>query len=166
MLDTVVLSPMQKRQLTERLLEYAASDTVCYFAPYPASLKKRQQEKWLPLIDWVNEQGCDFKVSETLAVPSISEKTKAFLMAKLEALDDFSLACFNQIAGGCRSIILAFAVTERRLTPSEAFDLSVLEETYQNEFWKKDEEALEVRESRKEEVLTAGELLLAHKGKK
>lgn len=136
-------------------IAFAAADTICFFAPAPAALTKLQQEKWCPVIEKVNGLGCDFKVSDGLDVSPLSQRTNAFLEKRLGALTDESLDAFCVASGGCKSVILALSVLEGFLSADQAFDLSVLEETYQNQFWSVDEEAVTARENRKKAVMEA-----------
>ena len=146
-------------KLTREQLAFAATDTICFFAPYPLDLQTLQQQKWGPVIDWINGFGCDFKASESFDVRELSDRTKSFLEKKLNALSDEALCAFCAVSGGCRSVILALAVSDGFMTAKEAFDLAVLEENYQNKIWQKDEEALASREGRRKSVLEAAEKL-------
>ena len=71
---------------------------------------------------------------------------------RLDALDDDSFAAFCQASGGLKSVILALSVLDGDLTADQAFDLAVLEELFQNRFWKTDEDAVTARENRKRAV--------------
>ena len=78
---------------------------------------------------------------------------------KLDALSDEAFDAFCSVSGGCRSVILALCVLDGVLPADQAFDLAVLEETYQNQFWTADEEAMAARENRKQAVIRAAEKL-------
>lgn len=145
------------------MLMYAENDTVCYFADYPESLVRLQQEKWQPVLDWINGRGCSFSATQGLNVRPLSPQTAAYLKDRLELLDDESLEAFRTVAGGCRSVILAMAVLEGHLEPDEAFDLAVLEETFQNRTWQKDEEAQKAADNRRREVVEAAQILKGNK---
>ena len=146
-----------KNQRIREQIEFAAADTVCFFAPYPAELTVLQRRKWQPLVDRINADGAEFITTEGLNVPDLSDKTKAFLKKRLEALNDDCFNAFCAVSGGCRSVILAFHVLDGFLSAEDAFELAVLEETYQNQFWKADEDAVVARENRKRDVVSAAE---------
>ena len=148
---------MQEERLkeTQEQIAFAAADTVCFFAPFPEDLRKMQQREWKPVVDWVNANGCDFKISEGLDVQSLSERTKKFLEKTLNALSDEAFWAFCAVSGGCRSVILALAVLDGFMTAERAFDLSILEEKFQNNVWSEDQDALSAREGRKQDVLEA-----------
>ena len=153
------MTPEERLKRTQEQIEFAAADTVCFFAPYPAALTTLQREKWQPVIDRINAAGCDFQVSSEFAVHPLSDGTKDFLTRKLDALSDEAFDAFCSVSGGCRSVILALCVLDGVLPADQAFDLAVLEETYQNQFWTADEEAMAARENRKQAVIRAAEKL-------
>ena len=150
----------ERLKRTREQIEFAAADTVCFFAPYPAALTKLQQEKWQPVIDKINAAGCDFRPSTGFEVRPLSDRTKAFLEQRLNALSDEAFNAFCAVSGGCRSVILALHVLDGFLSADQAFDLAVLEETYQNRFWTADEEAAAARQNRRQAVIrVAGKLI-------
>lgn len=129
----------------KRLTEYAQTDTLLYFAPYPEKLTALQERKWGAVIDAFNADGADLKPTKTLTVAAISPKTERLIKKKRNALGDAALPWFFELAGAYRSVLLAFAVCEGKLSEDEAFALSNLEESYQNELWQTDAEALKAR---------------------
>lgn len=145
------------------MLKYAECDTLCYFADYPESLIRMQREKWQPVLNWINGCGCSFQATQGLEVCPLTPQTAEYIKGRLNLLDDESLQAFRNVAGGCRSVILAMAVLEGRLEAQEAFDLAVLEETFQNEMWLKDEEAHKAEENRRREVIEAAQKLKGNK---
>ena len=138
---------------------FAATDTICFFSPEGGALHKMQEKEWTPVIEWINDLGCDFKVSEGFDVPPLTERTKSFLQKRLDAFPDEELEAFCAVSGGCRSVILALAAADGFLTAEQAFDRAILEERYHTLFWQDDEDAKISREGRKESVLRAAEKL-------
>lgn len=156
--------PAEKRRaVIADMLMYAENDTICYFADYPESLVRLQQEKWQPVLDWINGCGCSFQATRGLEVRPLTPQTAEYIKGRLALLDDESLAAFAKTAGGCRSVILAMAVLAGRLDAREAFDLAVLEETFQSKTWQKDEEARKAEENRRREVVKAAQILKGNK---
>lgn len=158
-MGAVELSYEQRENIISKMTAYAQSDTLCFMAPHPKELFKLQQEKWVPLIEWINEKGCEFKPDQGLSMPLVSEKTRLFLKSYLAMQNNIELSCLQIISGACQSVILSIAVAQEHLTAGEAFDLSCLEELFQNKLWTADEEALKSRISRREEAVRAGEVL-------
>lgn len=139
--------------------DFAKTDTIRFFVSSPQALRDLQNREWLPVIEWINARGCDFTVYSGFEVQSLSDKTKDFLENRLSSLSDEAFYAFCAVSGGCRSVILALAVLDGFLTPQRAFELSMLEEDYQNKIWKQDEDALVSREGRRQSVLEAAEKL-------
>ncbi|MBR1777807.1 MAG: hypothetical protein IJ752_04390 [Alphaproteobacteria bacterium] len=153
------MKKVDRLKRTQEQLAFAAADTVCFFAPYPEDLRCLQEQEWLPVIDWVNGLGCDFKPVLGLKVPPLSDRTQDFLQKRLNALSEDAFLAFCAVSGSCRSVILALAVSEGFLSAEQAFDLSVLEERFQNRFWPEEPDALASRNSRRQAVLEAAEKL-------
>ena len=154
---------VDRSKLTQEQIAFAATDTICFFAPYPTDLSDLQRQEWLPVVNWINGLGCDFKTTDGFSASSLSERTIAFLEKRLTVLTDEELLAFCAVSGGCRSVILALAVLDGFLTPERAFELAVLEESFQNRFWKQDEEALAAREGRRQAVLEAAKKMKGNK---
>ncbi len=163
-MGAAALTPEQRQAVTARIIEGARTDVLCFFTPYPDALVLLQKEKWQPLVDWANGLGCAFRTTQELSVPPLADETKAYLETRLKKLEAIPLACVQLISGGCQSAILALAVLEGRMEAGEAFDLSCLEEAFQNQFWTSDEEAVKAREARKKDVLLAASVLKMHNG--
>lgn len=146
---------IDRSKMVREQIDFAASDTILFFAPYPEELRLMQAEEWRPVIDRINAAGCDFKPVDGLNVPPLTDRTQAYLANRLNALSDEELPAFCAVSGGCRSVILALAVLDDYLTPERAFDLAVLEESFQNKIWREDPDALVSREGRRKAVLEA-----------
>lgn len=150
---------VDRSKITREQIAFAATDTICFFAPFPRDLRELQYREWQPMIDWINGFGCDFKASDGFEVRELSDQTKSFLEKRLNALSDEALCAFSAVSGGCRSVILALAVSDGIITPERAFDLAVLEEGYQNKIWREDPDASASREDRRNAVLEAAKKL-------
>jgi chaperone required for assembly of F1-ATPase len=121
---------------------YAESDVLCYFAEHPASLVARQNAEWGPLLDWARDElGLEMhRVSGLLHKPqpqATLDRVKALALAE----DNFALAGLAFAAPLFGSAVLALAARRGRLTGEQAFELSRLDEVFQEERWGVDEEA-------------------------
>ena len=145
----------ERAKATREQIAFAATDTICFFAPSPADLSDLQRREWKPVIDRINGLGCDFKTTDGIVPPALSDRTVAFLERRLNALTDEAFYAFCEVSGGCRSVILALAVLDGFMTAERAFELAILEEAYQNIIWREDPEALASREDRRKAVLEA-----------
>ena len=125
-----------------RVAGFAETDLVCYFADGPASLVERQERRWGAVIDWAaRELGASFHRTQGV----IHEPQPPATIARIEALagaeSNFALAGLAAAASLFGSAILGFALRRGELTPEAAFELSRLDETFQEERWGVDAEA-------------------------
>lgn len=121
---------------------YCASDLVCYRAPEPPELARRQEEVWQPLIVWV-AQRYDVTLNVTTGLSAIEQPAhaRATFQRVLEAQDLFALTALAAMTGGAGSLVIALAVSEGRITAEQAADAALLDELFQAEKWGTDPEA-------------------------
>jgi chaperone required for assembly of F1-ATPase len=146
------------REATARsVAHFAGTDLVCYFAAEPAGLAERQTRLWGPLLDRAQaESGLTF----VRAVGIVHQAQPAATLARVEALalalDDYALTGLAFGAALFGSAVLAIAVLHGWLTGEEAFDLSRLDEAWQEEQWGIDAEAAERTERMRGEAALLG----------
>ncbi len=139
----------------EILLAYIDTDTLCYRASASDALKKRQQEAWDPLLIWAGAKFNAVWQSTSGVMPL--EQPEALHNAVREYLCEmnaFRLTACTVLASHYSSVILALAVLDGRLEALAAFELSRLEEAFQNEQWGTDEAAV-ARSARVREDVSA-----------
>jgi chaperone required for assembly of F1-ATPase len=125
-----------------RVASFAASDLLCYFAERPAPLVERQERRWGPVIDWAEGAlGVAFRRVRGIVHQPQPEATLARIEALAASEDAFALAALGAAAALFGSAILAFALRAGQLTAEAAFELSRLDETFQEERWGVDAEA-------------------------
>ena len=128
--------------LAAEVARYAGSDVLCYFADGPQALVQEQAQRWAPLLDWARD---DLGVA-LHRVTGILHRTQppdalARVEALVTALEPFGQAGVAFAAALSGSAVLALAVQRWRLGAEEAFDLSRLEEAFQEARWGMDAEA-------------------------
>ena len=138
-----------------RIASFAETDLVCYFAEGPPSLIERQERRWGPVIEWAElTLGAAFHRTQGVVHQPQPPATIARIEALAAAEDDFALAALAAAAALFGSTILAFALRRGQLTAEAAFELSRLDETFQEERWGVDAEAEERAEAMAREALT------------
>jgi chaperone required for assembly of F1-ATPase len=122
----------------------AEADLLCYFAEAPRALTERQEAQWGPMLDWA-EQSLGLRFERALGVLHRPQPlaTLQRVEALALALDDFGLAGLAMAAAGFGSTVLALALQRGVLGGDEAFDLSRLDEAFQETQWGVDAEAAE-----------------------
>lgn len=133
-----------RQAVAEEVARYAAADLLCYFAEGPASLVAEQEARWGPLLDWAEaDLGLAFVRAKGIIHTPQPDSTVQAVKALAGALDVFALAALAHAAGLYGSAILALAAQRGRLSAPEAFDLSRLDEAFQESLWGVDAEAAE-----------------------
>jgi len=140
-----------------RVAGFAETDLVCYFADGPASLVERQERRWGAVIDWA-EAALATRFQRAQGV--IHQPQSPQTIARIEALageeSDFGLAGLAAAASLFGSAILAYALRRGELTPDAAFELSRLDETFQEERWGVDAEAAARADAMAQEAVMLG----------
>ena len=125
------------------LVRYGETDLLCYRAAEPPALAARQAALWQPWLDWAAERfGAALAVTTGIVPVAQPPEALAALAAALARLGPFALAALGVAVPALGSLVLGLALAEGRLTPAEAHARAVLDETFQEEFWGTDAEAL------------------------
>ncbi len=143
--NTAIESIPQAREATaQSIADYAASDLVCYFATEPAGLVEREARLWGPVLDRIEaETALRFVRAAGIVHQAQPPQTLARIKALALELDDFALTglAFGTALFG--SAVLAISLHRGWLSAQEAFDLSRLDDVWQEEKWGVDDEAAE-----------------------
>jgi chaperone required for assembly of F1-ATPase len=135
------------------VVNFAGSDLLCYPAEAPASLVERQARRWGVVLDWAREElGLTFELATGIIHKPQPEATLAKVAALAAEADDYALAALALAAGLFGSAILALALWRNQLDGDAAFELSRLDEAFQEEQWGVDEEAAERTANRRAEA--------------
>jgi chaperone required for assembly of F1-ATPase len=136
------LDPEHRAVAVEQITGFAGSDLLCYFADGPAGLVEREQRRWGPVIDWAEAAlGVRFHRTQGIVHRPQPPETPSRIGDLARAEGDFALIGLAAAAALFGSAILAFALRQGELTAEAAFDLSRLDETFQEERWGVDAEA-------------------------
>lgn len=147
---------VDKGVVVAKLLEYAGSDTVCYYASSPDDLVRRQARCWGDLTDWLaDEAGIRLVVTAGIAHADQPEGVFKAWKALLDAFDDMALTAFQAAVSSLGSVCVAYAVIAGRYSPQEALEAACLEELYQAEKWGMDPETQRRHESILDDVAAA-----------
>lgn len=143
--NTAIESVPQAREATaQQVADYAASDLTCYYATEPAGLVARQQDLWGPVLDRAeSEAGLRFVRAAGIVHQAQPQATLARVKALALELDDFGLTGLAFGAPLFGSAVLALALQRGWICGEEAFNLSRLDEAWQEEKWGVDAEAAE-----------------------
>lgn len=144
---------------------FAGSDLLCYFADQPEALIAREREAWEPWLAWAEgELGVRFVRASGVMHQAQAPQTIEAFRREAGALDPFRLTGLAFAGALFGSAVLALAVLRGRLSGAEAFELSRLDETFQNERWGVDAEAAERNEALKAEAVAVDRWFRALEG--
>jgi chaperone required for assembly of F1-ATPase len=130
--------------VADQIADYAASDLVCYFAEAPATLVRRQSEAWEPVLSRAEaEEGLQFERCIGIVHRPQPPQTLTRVREIALSLDDFALAGLAFAVPLYGSAVLSIAVLRGWLNGDEAFDLSRVDEAFQEDQWGIDAEAAE-----------------------
>jgi chaperone required for assembly of F1-ATPase len=151
----------KRAEVAAEAAKYAGTDLLCYRAEMPESLVRRERALWQPLLDWAADR-FDAPLRVTAGIVPIEQPADSLraLHAVLDGLDPLTLASVADLTGACGSLILALALWDGRLDAAGACEAAVLDESFQNERWGEDAEAM-IRRHRLEADIQAGAGFLA-----
>ncbi len=149
-------------QAAQEAARYAGTDLVCYLADRPAALRQRQEAAWGPLRMWAGEaHGVALEAVSGIIPRDQPQTSLEAMQAYAEGLDRFRLAALAHGVPLFGSAVLGLAVERGRLSGAEAFEISRIDEIYQNEQWGEDAEATRRTELGRREAVALDRWLAA-----
>jgi chaperone required for assembly of F1-ATPase len=145
-----------RKAFAEGLARYAEADLACYRAEGPNGLVQRQAEHWDALLGWARRRyDVDFATTSGLMHVVQPPATVERLANAVASLDAFHLAGLSPLVTGGGSLVAAFAVLEKAITPEQAWEAVSIDERWQLEQWGADTEAQNALENRRSLFLAA-----------
>lgn len=151
----------RRDEVVAEIASYIETDLLCYRDDKQAELQELQEARWQPVLDWA-DSALSIRLSVTGGVLPISQppEAKRTLVVILEGMDPLALTAMLKLAPLFGSALLGLAVIHGRFSAEEAYDLSVLEDVWQEQKWGQDDEASQRRASLREEGVAVGRLLV------
>ena len=143
-----------REPVADEIAAFAGSDLVCYLAEHPTSLAEEQAREWTPWRDWAAldlgvvlqpVEGVIHRAQDPAAIVRVRELALR--------LDDFALTGLAMATPLLGSAVLALALQRGALDGATAFDLSRLDEAFQERQWGVDAEAAERTAARRAEAV-------------
>jgi chaperone required for assembly of F1-ATPase len=124
-----------KVDVVSLLLSYAQADLLVHRSE-EGPLARRQTDAWDPVLEWA-ERRYNAKFLLTVGIVPVVQPREAVaaLRAALERYNGFAVTGLHAATEITASLILSLAMAEKRLSPTEAFALSQVDERYQAERW-------------------------------
>ena len=135
----------QFSEVADMLGEYAGTDLLCYRAEQPVELVARQAAQWDPLLAWCDQRfGAPLNPVSGVMFAAQPESSLNTLRAQLDGLSAFELTAVHDLITLPGSFVLGLAAIEDYASPEQLWELSRLDERYQQEQWGLDEDAEEM----------------------
>ncbi|GAA0622084.1 ATPase [Brevundimonas kwangchunensis] len=129
-----------REPVADEIAAYAGSDALCYLAEFPTPLVEQQAREWSPWRDWARDLGVPLEPVEGIVHRAQDPAAVARVRELALELDDFALTGLATAVPLLGSAVLGLAVQRGALSGEAAFDLSRLEEAFQEGQWGVDEE--------------------------
>ncbi|CAN5337540.1 ATPase [soil metagenome] len=125
-----------REPVADEIAAYAGSDALCYLAEHPTNLVTEQARAWGPWRDWA---ASDLGVVLEPTAGIVHREQDPASVARVKALaleaDDFALTALATAVPLLGSAVLGLAVMRGALSGEAAFDLSRLDEAFQERQW-------------------------------
>lgn len=133
---------VQHDEVAALLAAYGETDLVCYRAEGPDGLVARQADAWDPVLDWA-AQSLGVRLVPVAGIIPAPQDPDALerLSALTQALAPFELAAFHDLVSLSGSLLLGFAAIHGAKTPEELWQVSRIDEQWQEDQWGADDEA-------------------------
>lgn len=150
----------REAEVAADIVKYAGNDLVCYRADQPDQLIARQAAAWDPVLEWAGEcLGGRFLTATGIMHVEQDNRLLQGLgrrMGEFQALQLAAMHVMTTIAG---SALLAWAVSERRLSAEQAWTAAHVDEDWQIEKWGEDAEAAARRQHRWRDFAAAARIV-------
>ncbi len=143
-------APLRLKVL-QTILEYADCDLVCYLAENPIQLVERQKKLFVTYIDWADEfLGIKLITGSGINHVKQNRENETKIKRYLEKLNDFELTIVYELTKLTSSFFIASAVYFGVVKAKDAWNASVIEDSYRIELWGEVPEETAVYENKKE----------------
>ncbi|MGI9485745.1 MAG: ATP12 family chaperone protein [Geminicoccaceae bacterium] len=141
--------PALRGAAVQEIADYAGTDLVCYRAPDPDELVRRQHEAWQPALDWMAKRyDIAFDLTVSLVPTAQPEATLTDVRKVIEVIEDWPLVGVHGATTSLGSVVLALALWHGELDADAATDASLVDELFEIERWGQERDA-----TRRHEVL-------------
>lgn len=149
------VAPLRNEVIAE-IAGFGGTDLLCYRAEHPRSLAERQRQAWDPLLDWAAE-ALEARLVPVAGVMPVEQPGEALarLTEAVERRSDFELTALSDLVGISGSLVIGLAVAEGQIDPETGWDISRVDEQFQQEQWGRDEEAEAMAAAKREAFLNA-----------
>ncbi len=126
----------QRSAIVQTIGAYGETDLICYVAAGPEGLRARQLAAWQPWQAWASARlGAPLRLVEGIMPVAQPAESLARLRDAAAALEDERLTVTQAATPLLGSLVLALAFGQGLLDAASAFEVSLVDELYQQEQW-------------------------------
>ena len=128
------------------ILDYIDTDLICYRAENPKELVELQKNKWDPVISLIEKYiGTKVRVFEGILPKKQHTTVHRKLNNLINQFNNFEISALHRITNITGSIFLSLCVLNKDISKNEFFELSCLDELWQEKNWGFDKETFQKR---------------------
>ena len=135
---------------------YGGTDLLCYRAEGPDALVDRQAAAWDPLLAWARDAlGVTLRVTRGVMHVDQPQDSLDRLVASVRKLNCWELTALHDLVALSGSLIIGLAAAEGQAPIGELWQISRIDEDWQEEQWGEDDEATEQAQLRQQSFIHA-----------
>ncbi len=140
----------ERAEIAAKIALYGETDLLCYRAESPQALVERQAAAWDPLLAWCADT-LGAPLTPTAGIVHVAQPAASVkaLAAHVQPYETFRLKALYDWVTISGSLVLGLAVAKGRLGAAEAWALSRIDESWQEEQWGVDDEARKLADSKR-----------------
>lgn len=142
-----------REPVADEIAAYVGSDLLCYLAEHPTPLVAEQTAGWAPWRDWAAGLGIDVEATQGIIHRPQPPESLARVRELALELDDFALTGLAMAVPLFGSAILGLAVQRGAVDGETAFELSRMDEAFQERQWGVDADNAERTAARRAEAV-------------
>ena len=133
---------VQHGEVAALIAAYAETDLLCYRAESPVELQERQAAAWDGPLEWARDSfGLQLGVASGVMPVAQAEESLARALAITQEMGPFALTAFHDLVSLSGSFVLGLRASEGCDSAENLWNVSRIDETWQEEQWGVDEEA-------------------------
>jgi chaperone required for assembly of F1-ATPase len=144
----------QHAEVADMLAAYGETGLLCHRAGHPDGLMARQATAWDPPLDWLAARH-GIRLAVVSGVIHADQDAAALrrLSDWVHTLGPFPLTAFHDLVAMSGSLVLAMALVDGWASPETIWQISRVDEDWQQDLWGTDDEALRTAELKKRDFL-------------
>jgi len=136
--NTALENPYYKtrEQLTNTIIHFLETDTICYRQKEEEDLADLEREKWDPILQWAADRyGIEITPTWSIQPPVVTDASKEIIRRHLLSYSDWALFGYSYAVDTIKSLMIIMALIDKHINVETAVDLARLEQIYQTNRW-------------------------------